>query len=1047
MTLRKIKGAIPYLIVVFLNAFIDLGHKITVQNTVFKVYDGDTQIILTAILNSLILLPFILLFSPSAFVADKYPKNQVIRYTAWTAVALSCAITYCYFMGWFWPAFVMTFLLAVQSAFYSPAKYGYIKSLFGKESLGEANGYVQAVTIVAILLGTFVFSIFFESLYPSGSTDSSDILNAIAPVGWLLVINSIFELALTYRLPNKEEQDELSHFDWQTYFKGGLILPSLRSVLSRSTIRLSMIGLAVFWSVGQVLLASFPAFAKETLGVLNTVVIQGTLAATGVGIAIGASLAARWSRHHIETGLIPVGAAGIGVGLLLLPHLTTTTGHAVNFLFIGTMGGLFIVPLNALIQFYAHEDEIGKVLAANNLVQNLCMFSALILTVTLSVAGAGGKNILILTAIVAILGSGYTLCKLPQSMVRLVLGVLVSRFYKVNVQGLKNVPEDGGVLLLGNHISWLDWAIVQIACPRPVRFVMLKSIYDRWYLTWFFKLFGTIPITSGAGSARALQQVTKLLNQGHVVCIFPEGTISHNGHLGVFRHGFEKACADVNDDVVILPFYLRGLWGSRFSRSSEKLKRIRSSFLGINIIVAFGIPLPKDTKADLLKRRVLDLSISSWESYANDLPSLPHAWIHTVKRLGNDVALADTRDNTVSGHQALSFSIALAKRLRKTDARQNIGLLLPSSIDGLLANMAVLLCGKTVVNLNASASAASLATALREADIHTVFTSKTFLGKLAKKDIDTSSLLLNIHAIHIDQQRAAFSQTELLRSLLAIKFLPAWCLKRFYCKTVDTNSAAAILFSRTKDGSESGVMLSHRNIMANLKQVSDVLNTQEQDVIMASLPLSHAFGLTVTQFMPLIEGLPVICHDEPSEVLTIAKAITKYRVTLLCSTPTCLRLFTRNEKVHPLMFASLRMVVTDAEKLTLSMRTSFKAKFNLDILQGYGATETTPVASVNLLDTLDTNYWSVQVGGKPDTVGMALPGSNFKIVDPVTFEELPTGKTGMILIGGAQVMLGYLNNAEKTNRAIKVIDGTRWFITGDKGKLDHDGFLTVVEQV
>jgi acyl-[acyl-carrier-protein]-phospholipid O-acyltransferase/long-chain-fatty-acid--[acyl-carrier-protein] ligase len=709
------------------------------------------------------------------------------------------------------------------------------------------------------------------------------------------------------------------------------------------------------------------------------------------------------------------------------------------------MGGLFIVPLNALIQFYAHEDEIGKVLAANNLVQNLCMLSALTLTVALSIAGAGSKNILILTAFVAIIGSSYTLYKLPQSMVRLVLGVLVSRFCKVNVEGLKNVPEDGGVLLLGNHISWVDWAIVQIACPRPVRFVMLKSIYDRWYLTWFFKLFGTIPITSGASSIKALQKVAELLNQGNVVCLFPEGSISRNGHLGVFRQGFEKACTNADDNVVILPFYLRGLWGSQFSRSSEKLKRIRSRFMGINVNVAFGMPLPKDTKADMLKRRVLDLSISSWENYANDLPSLPYAWIETVKRLGSDVAIADTHENSVSGHQALSLSIAFARRLRKIDTRQNIGLLLPSSINGLLANMAVLLCGKTVVNLNAYASAASLSAALKEADIHTVYTSKTFLTKLTKKDIDTSSLLDKIHLVYVEEQRSEFSQTEMLRSSLAIKFLPALYLKRVYCKAVDANSAAAILFTRTKDGSENGVMLSHRNIMANLKQVSDVLNTQEQDVIMASLPLSHAFGLTITQFMPLIEGLPIICHDEPTEVLTIAKAITKFRVTLLCSTPSYLRLFTRNEKVHPLMFASLRMVVTGAEKLTLSLRTSFKAKFNLDILQGYGATETTPVASVNLLDTLDTNYWSVQVGGKPDTVGMALPGSNFKIVDPVTFEELPTGKTGMILIGGAQVMLGYLNNAEKTDQAIKVIEGTRWFITGDKGKLDEDGFLTVVE--
>ncbi len=1034
------------MLVVFLNAFIDLGHKITVQNTVFKVYDGDTQIILTAILNGLILLPFILLFSPSAFVADKYPKNRVIRFTACAAVVLTIAITACYYLGWFWPAFVMTFLLAVQSAFYSPAKYGYIKSLFGKDNLGEANGYVQAVTIVAILLGTFTFSIFFESLYPASSTDSSDILKAIAPVGWLLIINSLFQLVLAYQLPRKEEKDEASRFNWKAYIRGGLVVEDLVPVISRETIRLSMIGLAVFWSVGQVLLASFPAFAKETMGVFNTVTIQGTLAATGVGIAIGASLAARWSRHHIETGLIPMGATGLGLGLLMLPNITSVPGHVANFLFIGITGGLFVVPLNALIQFYARENEIGKVLAANNLVQNICMFSALTLTVVFSLAGLGGKNILVLTAIAAILGSGYTIYKLPQSLVRLVLGALVSGLYKVNVQGLKNMPEDGGVLLLGNHISWVDWAIVQIASPRPVHFVMLKNIYDRWYLNWFFRLFGTIPIAPGSGSGKSLQQVSGLLNKGHVVCLFPEGSISRNGHLGEFRRGYERACAEANQHVVILPFYLRGLWGSQFSRSSRKLKSIRSHLLGMHIIVAFGKPLPRDIKADVLKRRVLDLSISSWQEYVNTLPSLPHAWIETVKRLGNDMMIVDSSGTMLSANQSLARGIAFSRRIRKNSSQLNIGLILPTGIDAILANMATLLCGKTAVNLNYTVSDELIRAAIEEAEIRTVYTTKSFLEKLEKKGTHLTPVLAGIRVVCLDELNLGIGKTERLSTLTAVRLLPAWGLKRLYCHPVDANSAAAILFTGSPDGPTNGVMLSHRNIMANLKQVSDVLNTQEQDVIMASLPMFHPFGLTVTQFMPLIEGLPIVYHDEPTQVLNIARAIAKYRVTVLCSTTTYLRLFIRNEKVHPLMLGSLRVVVAGGEKLRLGVRDAFKAKFNKDILEGYGTTETTPVASVNLPDTLDLNYWKVQVGGKPGTVGMALPGSNFKIVDPKTLEELPTGTKGMILIGGAQVMLGYLNNPEKTARVIREIDGNRWFVTGNKGSLDEDGFLTISDR-
>ena len=160
------KGFIPYLMVVFLNAFVDLGHKIVIQNAIFKSYDGQEQVVLTAIVNGLILLPFILLFSPSGFLADKFAKHRIMRHAAFIAVVATLAITFSYYQGWFWAAFGLTFALAVQSAIYSPAKYGYIKELVGGTNLAAANGIVQAVTIAGILLGTFVFSILFEALLP-----------------------------------------------------------------------------------------------------------------------------------------------------------------------------------------------------------------------------------------------------------------------------------------------------------------------------------------------------------------------------------------------------------------------------------------------------------------------------------------------------------------------------------------------------------------------------------------------------------------------------------------------------------------------------------------------------------------------------------------------------------------------------------------------------------------------------------------------------------------------------------------------------------------
>ena len=211
--LSRLPGFIPYVLIVFINAFVDLGHKILIQNTVFKVYDGQTQVILTAIVNGLILLPFVLLFTPAGFLSDKYAKPRVIKIAAAVAIGLTLLITLSYYQGWFEFAFGLTFLLAVQSAFYSPAKYGYIKELAGKERLTTANAVVQAVTIVAILSGIFVFSMLFEHrLAGVEYSTEPEILQHIAPVGWMLVAFAALEFMFALRLQPVEAESPNRRF-------------------------------------------------------------------------------------------------------------------------------------------------------------------------------------------------------------------------------------------------------------------------------------------------------------------------------------------------------------------------------------------------------------------------------------------------------------------------------------------------------------------------------------------------------------------------------------------------------------------------------------------------------------------------------------------------------------------------------------------------------------------------------------------------------------------------------------------------------------------
>ena len=1041
--LFAIKGFLLFSLIAFLNAFVDLGHKILIQNTIFKTYDGDVQIMLSALVNALILLPFILMMTPSSFLADKYPKNKVMQYSALSAVVATVLITIFYYMAWFWAAFLMTLALSMQSAIYSPAKYGYIRELVGVKKLASGNGVIQSVTTTAILLGTLAFSFGFESLLSKHYYyQAEDILPLIAPLGWVLVALSLIECVAALKLEPKSSVRKEQEFDTKAYLSGRSAVGIMKDLTSNQVIFRSVIGLAVFWSLCQVMLATFPAFAKDIAGIDNTVIIQGTMAFAGIGIVIGAFLAGKLSSNYIETGLVPLGAMGVALSVAFVSFAITPFLQAVNFFLLGVFGGLYLVPLNALIQYHAKSGQMGRILAGNNFVQNIAMLTFLLLTILAAYAGMNSLGIFAILLAVAIIGAIYTITQLPQSLARLVVSLVFSLRYRLTVLNMERIPASGGVLMLGNHISWIDWAIVQMASPRPLRFVMAKSIYERWYLRFIFEFFNIIPVGTGA-SKQALDAVRESLNKGEVVCLFPEGAISRNGHLGEFQRGFEVAAADA--DAVIVPFYLRGLWGSRFSRSSDRLKTLRSKQSFSDLIVAFGEPLAINSDRFAVKQAVLQLSVDAWTNYTESLETLPEAIIKGLKRQGSEMAAADIIGSATSGHRMLSAAILFSKQI-PGDCHQNIGILMPSSSAGVIANIASLLSGKTLVNLNFTASVEALAAASKKADINTIITSRKFIEKLANKGFDASLLDTAKHVLYMEDLRQNIKKRDFISMMVFVRLMPMEVIKARYMKAVKAEDPAVILFSSGSEGTPKGVLLSHRNVMSNIKQIADVINTERDDVVMSVLPLFHAFGLTVTTFLPLVESLPVICHPDPTDVRNIAKGIATFRGTILCGTSTFLRMYVCNRKVEPLMLDSLRIVVSGAEKLNPEVRDSFKIKFNKTIYEGYGATETTPVASVNIPDKLAPDTLTTQIGSKLSTVGMPLPGTRFRIVNPDTFEDLPAGEDGLILIGGNQVMIAYLDDPEKTESVITEQDGVRWYHTGDKGHLDEDGFLVIVDR-
>nr|MBS0021761.1 AMP-binding protein [Gammaproteobacteria bacterium] len=629
------------------------------------------------------------------------------------------------------------------------------------------------------------------------------------------------------------------------------------------------------------------------------------------------------------------------------------------------------------------------------------------------------------------------------SVMLLLIGLAIRLRYRIDVIGLKPVPRQGAVLLVGNHVSVIDWAILQSVCPRRVRFFIYRDVYGR-HMRWVLQLAAVAPIGREPAES-ALRSVNARLAAGEVVGLFPEVCMTRNGQLGEFQHAYEQAVNGVEGSLVV--FYIRGLWGSRFSRASAKHRRTTGrGWRRRHVIVVFGEPLPLDTKACDLKKRVRELSVRAWERYAQALEPLPIAWMRMAKRHGNAIGVGDVLGRPLSNHRMLAWVIAFGRLIAKHSAEQNIGLLLPPSAPGVMANLAALLQGRTIVNLNYTASLSALRAAIAASAIGSIYTSRRFLQKLKQRSVDLTSLADHARFHYLEDLGAEISTPQKLTTLLLVTILPAPILYACFGQRVAAKEPAVILFSSGTEGEPKGVMLTHRNIMSNVKQIAEVLNPQADDVAMGTLPLFHAFGLTATGFMPLIEGLPLICHPDPTDSLGVAKGIAKYRATVLCASSSMLRLYVRNQHVKPSMLGSLRLIVAGGEKLNKNVRDTFQRKFNKSINEGFGTTETAPVASTNVPNQAATDGWCLQVGERPGTVGMPLPGTNVRVVDPDTLDDLRVGQPGLVLIAGPQVMAGYLGDPQRTAEVLVPRDGMLWYKTGDKGYLDADGFLTIIDR-
>jgi acyl-[acyl-carrier-protein]-phospholipid O-acyltransferase/long-chain-fatty-acid--[acyl-carrier-protein] ligase len=380
----------------------------------------------------------------------------------------------------------------------------------------------------------------------------------------------------------------------------------------------------------------------------------------------------------------------------------------------------------------------------------------------------------------------------------------------------------------------------------------------------------------------------------------------------------------------------------------------------------------------------------------------------------------------------LIASLLLARWARRTTAGEShVGVLLPSSVGGALANLGLSVAGNVPVNLNFTAGPDAMHAAIARCGIKTIVTSRRFLSKAEIEPIDGM--------VFLEDVLASCSRVDKLWTSALAFVLPAWAINRLYVAGAREDALATVIFSSGSTGVPKGVMLTHRNVLANIDAIGQVLQVSEQDVLMGVLPFFHSFGFTGTLWFPVVRGFGVAYHPNPMDAKSIGGLAATHRATILISTPTFCASYVR--KCEPEQFAHLRYAIVGAERLREPIAAAFKEKFGIDLLEGYGCTEMAPVVAVNVPDVSDGREH--QRGTRQGTVGHPLPGVAAQVVDPVTGEGPLFGREGLLLVKGPNRMLGYLDEPAKTADVIR--DG--WYVTGDIATIDDSGFISITDRL
>ena len=965
--------------------------------------------------------PFFFLSALGGEIADRFDKALVAQRLKLIEIGVAVLAVVGFLLHSALLLFIALFLFGVIAALFGPIKYGILPDHLQRSELPAGNALVEGATFIAILLGTIAGGL-------AAREGSDPIFFAFLIIAFSLScwLSSLFIPPTGEAAPNLVVRSNIAVST----------IELVQQLRNDTRIWWGAIVTCWFWAVGGVAIVLLPPLVKNMLGGSEEVATF-CLAIFAVSIAIGSGLAAWLAAGRIillptVLGAILLGIFSFDLGFATWGLVPAAQGQGIVDVFgslrgirigidlagLAIAGGLFIVPVFAAVQAWAGVDRRARVIAGVNVLNAAAMaLSTLLVSVLQSGLVGVTTPVVFMLMGVASLGVAYAIGRtMPASALSDALSIIYRALFRIEVHGIENLHKAGpNVIIALNHVSFLDAGLAMSLRSRKPVFAIDVGIARMWWVRPFLKLTDALPLDPMR--PLAVRTLIDAVKAGKALIIFPEGRITVTGSLMKVYDG--AAMIADKADAEVVPVRIEGLEQTPFSRLSRDQVR-RKWFPKVKVTVLEPVKLTVDPTLKGRKRRQAAgaalygiMSDLVFRTTSTDR-TVVRAVIEAAEQHGQKrVATEDPVTGALTYKRLLAGASILGTKLMPLAPEgRAIGVMLPNANGAIVTILGLMSAGRVPAMINFTSGASNILAGCRAAEASTIITSRAFVEK-GRLDNLVAALSAKVSIVYLEDIRPTITTLDKICGLLGRN-------KPLVDRKPD--DWAAILFTSGSEGVPKGVVLSHRNMLANAAQAAARIDFGRQDKVFNVLPLFHSFGLTVGAMLPLVSGVPIYLYPSPLHYRTVSELIYGVNATIMFGTDTFLNGYAR--VAHPYDFRSLRYILAGAEPVKESTRRIYMEKFGLRILEGYGVTETAPALALN-----------TPMFNRFGTVGRILPGMEARLEKVEGVEE-----GGRLFVRGPNVMLGYLK-VERPGMLEPPQDG--WHDTGDIVTIDEQGYVTI----